>query len=113
MDGVNEPMQTVLTDAESEALIERIARWATSLEIGGIVAFLLEVNRPVAPLTGNTCIAFGSFAQGLIPFPVHALGLLLQDDRSVLRLRERILKLQREEPAHAVPPEGALGVGKT
>ena len=106
-------MQTVLTTEERDALIERLARWAVKLDIGGRVAFLLEVNRPIAPLTGNACIAMGSFIQGWAPLSVPALGLLLQDDQAVVRLRERIVQLQRGASAEAPGPGGTLVARKT
>ncbi len=91
-------MQTVLTDEEIGSLTERIARWAVSLRIGSLLAFLLEINRPVAPISGNLCIAVSPIANGLMPLPLHSLGLLLQDDKAVIALRDRILQLEREAP---------------
>ena len=87
-------MITELTAAERDALIERIAQWAVSLDIGGIVAFMLEINRPVAPLSGNTCVAAGSMLDGIAPVSMNALGVLLQDDAAVVRLCGRIRELQ-------------------
>jgi len=89
-------MQTVLTNEEAGALTERIARWAVSLKIGSLVAFLLEINRPLAPISGNLCIAFSPLASSLTPIPLHALGLLMQDDKAVAGLCDRIRQLERE-----------------
>jgi hypothetical protein len=89
-------MQTVLTHEQTDALVERLARWAASLGIGSLVAFMLEVNRPVAPLTGNACIALGTFADGISPIPLHALGLLLQDRPALERLCNRLRELEAE-----------------
>lgn len=91
-------MKTALTPTESNELTERIARWAVSLKIGSFVAFLLEINRPIAPLSGNMFIATDTFATGLSPVSFHAIGLLLQDATAVDRLRERILQLEEESP---------------
>jgi hypothetical protein len=96
-------MQTQLTDVESEALVERIARWAVALKIGSFVAFMLEINRPVAPLSGNACIAVAPIANGLTPVPLNALGLLLQDDGAVVRLCKRIRDLEQETKEDAAP----------
>ena len=87
-------MKTELTELEKGELTERIARWAVSLKIGGLMAFLLETNRPVAPLSGNFCISVGTMFDGLTPFSINALGVFLQDDKAVCSLRDRILKLQ-------------------
>jgi hypothetical protein len=87
-------VKLTLSDAEAQALVERIARWAVSLRIGSLVAFLLEVNRPVGPLTANACMAVAPLAAGLIPLPLHALGLLLQDDAAVQRLCARLRQLE-------------------
>jgi hypothetical protein len=89
-------MQTELTDRERDALVERIARWAASLKIGGLIAFMLEINRPVAPLSGNACIAVAPMLGGAAPIPLNALGVLLQDDAAVMRLCERIRQLERD-----------------
>lgn len=104
-------MQTELTVAEKDALTERIARWAVSLKIGRLVAFMLEVNRPVAPLSGNLCIAVGPVFEGLAPFSINATGLFLQDDKAVCRLRDRILELEEESgKGGAGPGEGKKNV---
>ena len=92
-------MQTQLADGERDALVERIARWAVTLKIGGFVAFMLEINRPVAPLSGNACIAVAPIASGLTTVPLNALGVLLQDDASVVRLCKRIRELEQETTA--------------
>lgn len=91
-------MKTELTNLEKNELTERIARWAVSLKIGGLVAFLLETNRPIAPLSANVCIGVGPMLDGFAPFSIGALGLFLQDDQAVCGLRDRILKLQDEAP---------------
>jgi len=91
-------MQTELTPEQVEHHIGQLAHWAASLRIGTLVAFLLEINRPLAPLTANACIAFGPLASGLLPLPLHNLGLLLNDDAAVRRLCARI----REE--ESIPP---------
>lgn len=85
-----------LTNGERDALVERIARWAVTLKIGGFVAFMLGINRPVAPLSGNACIAVAPIMNGLAPVPLNALGLLLQDDAAVVRLCKRIRELEQE-----------------
>lgn len=87
-------MKTELTDLEKGELTERIARWAVSLKIGGLMGFLLETNRPVAPLSANFCISVGTMFDGLTPFSINALGVFLQDDQAVCRLRDRIVELQ-------------------
>lgn len=100
-------MKTELSTCETAELTERIARWAVSLKIGGLVAFLLETNRPVAPLSGNVCIAVGPMFDWLMPFSVNSIGLFLQDDKAVCRLRDRILQLQEDAGAGGKVSEGA------
>ncbi len=89
-------MQTTLSEAERAALIERIARWAVRYGLGAIVAFLFEINRPLGLLTGQTCIACAPLINAGFPWPVHQLGLLLQDNAAIRQLQARM-----EELAHA------------
>jgi len=89
-------MQMTLSDVERTALIERIARWAVTHGLGAIVAFLLEINRPIGLLTGQTCIACAPLINAGFPWPVHQLGLLLQDSTAIRQLQARM-----EELAHA------------
>ena len=93
-------VKTELTKTEHDALVDRIARWAVRLGIGPMVVFLLECNRPIAPLTGNTCIAIGPLAQPLLPVPLREIGLLLLDPCTSGDVRRRIEVLEsREVPA--------------
>ncbi len=89
-------LPTTLTDKQREELIGLIAGWSVKYGIGSIVSFLLEVNRPVAPITGNVCIGFGPMVSILFPIPVHSLGLLLQEDDSVKELQKRIEELGKK-----------------
>jgi hypothetical protein len=89
-------LQMNLSEAERAALIERIARWATAYGLGAIVSFLLEINRPLGVLSGQMCIACAPLINAGFPWPVHQLGLLLQDGVAVRQLQQRI-----EELAHA------------
>jgi hypothetical protein len=88
--------ETQLTEKERDELIDQIAEWAVKYGLGTIVAFLVEVNRPIAPITGNLCIGFGSMISMLIPVPVYKIGLLLQEDANVKLLQKRIEELTRE-----------------
>jgi hypothetical protein len=93
-------MITSLTSERTTILCEQLAQWAVSLRIGTPLAFLLEVNRPLAPLSANACIAAAPLAAGLLP--LHDLGLLLQDNAAITRVCARIRQLEREQPSHAV-----------
>jgi hypothetical protein len=93
-------MITSLTSERTEALCAQLAQWAVSLRVGALLAFLLEVNRPLAPLSANACIAAAPLATGLLP--LHDLGLLLQDDAAIARVCACIRQLEREHPPHAV-----------
>jgi hypothetical protein len=87
-------VKTELTSPEREELIEQVARWATGLGIGALVVFLLECNRPVAPLTGNALIALGPMLGALPPIPLDSVGLLLMEDGVVDQLRRRVTELE-------------------
>jgi len=88
--------ETTLTDEERDKLISQIAQWSVQYGLGTIIAFLVEVNRPIAPITGNLCIGFGSMISMLVPIPVYKIGLLLQEDANVKLLQKRIEELTRE-----------------
>ena len=88
--------ETTLTDEERDKLISQIAQWSVRYGLGTIIAFLVEVNRPIAPITGNLCIGFGSMISMLVPIPVYKIGLLLQEDANVKLLQKRIEELTRE-----------------
>jgi hypothetical protein len=88
--------ETHLTDKERNELIDQIAQWSVKFGLGTIIAFLVEVNRPIAPITGNLCIGFGSMISILVPIPVYKIGLLLQEDTNVKLLQKRIEELTRE-----------------
>ncbi len=88
--------ETTLTDEERDKLINQIAHWSVQYGLGTIIAFLVEVNRPIAPITGNLCIGFGSMISMLVPIPVYKIGLLLQEDANVKLLQKRIEELTRE-----------------
>lgn len=90
-------VKTELTIQEREALIDRLARWANELGIGPLIIFLLECNRPVAPLTGNLLIAIGPMLGMALPIPINNIGLLLMDDDSVSQLRQRLAEQDRKE----------------
>jgi hypothetical protein len=94
-------MQVVLGEHERDALIETVAEWSVRCGLGAIVSFLLECNRPVAPLTGQACIACAPLINAGFPWPVHNFGLLLQDGAAVARLQRRIEELTHESD-HAV-----------
>jgi hypothetical protein len=79
-----------------QALAARLSRWAFEWRIAPLVAFLLEINRPLAPLSANAVVAFGPLLGGLAPLPVDDLVLLLQDDAAI---RELCLQLRRGTPA--------------
>jgi len=89
-------LETQLTDKERDDLIDQIAQWSVKLGLGTVIAFLVEVNRPIAPITGNLCIGFGSMISMLVPIPVYKIGLLLQEDSNVKLLQKRIEELTRE-----------------
>lgn len=91
---------TTLSPEETARLTDQIARWAVSLRIGAWVAFLLEVNRPLAPFSASACIAIAPLLAGLLPIPLHQLGMLLQDNGAVARVCDRIRHLEREAVAH-------------
>ena len=86
-------MKTELTKTEQNDLIERIAQWSVKIGIGSMLSFILEVNRPMCPLTGNAIIAFAPFMNAVIPFPFHMFGILIQDDSAVKKLQKRIEEL--------------------
>ena len=92
-------MKTELTSEETNALTERLARWAVSMKVGGLIAFMLEVNRPIAPLSANFCIAVGPMFDSVAPVSINTIGVFLQDDKAVCRLRDRIVELEREPRA--------------
>ena len=83
-------VKTELTREETDALVDRIADWAAALGIGPLVSVLLEMNRPVCSITGNVLIAGAPIAATLAPWPLHPLGLLLQDSEAVARLQDRL-----------------------
>ncbi len=83
-------VKTCLSNEERTALVERIAGWSLRLGIAPMVVFLVECNRPLAPLTANMLIGAGSLAETLLPLPLRDLGLLLLDDDVAAALRKRI-----------------------
>ncbi len=87
-------VKTQLSGAERDALVERIATWAVESGIGSLVVFLLEINRPIASLSGNLCIAGASLARTVLPFPFEDMGLLLMEPENAAIVRERIEHLQ-------------------
>ena len=99
-------IKTALTIDQQEQLIERIARWATGLGIGTLVSALLEINRPAAPLTANMLIAVAPLVGPLVPLPLHDLGLLLQEDGAVARIRRRIAQLKEAKSARDAAGQG-------
>ena len=87
-------VKTELTPQERDELVERIARWATGLGIGALIVFLLECNRPIAPLTGNACVAVGPMLGSVLPVPLDHVGLLLMENGAVEQLRRRVAELE-------------------
>ena len=87
-------VKTELTHAEREALLDRIAKWAVRLGIAPMVTFLLECNRPVAPLSANAVIAVGPMMQPLLPVPMPETGLLLLDPDIASEVRRRVAALE-------------------
>ena len=92
-------VKTELTDSEREALLDRIANWAVRLGIAPMVTFLLECNRPVAPLSANVVIAIGPMMQPLLPLPMPEIGLLLLDPDLAREVRRRVTVLEGLEAA--------------
>jgi hypothetical protein len=86
-------MNTELTQEERETLVDALATWAVRLGIEEIVAFLLEVNRPVGVLSGNALIAADPLLRPVLPFSPHNAGLLLQESGLNDAFRARVREI--------------------
>jgi len=84
-------MQTLLSQKEKETLIEETANWLVKYDLATIAVFILEINRPIAPITGNLTIALAPIIRPLLKdLPCHQLGILLQEDEHIKWLIKKI-----------------------
>lgn len=90
-------MKMSLTIPEQEQLTDRIAGWATDNHVGRLVAFAMDCLRPAAPLWGNFLIAAAPLVNPLSPISVHDLGLLMQEDGGIRKIRDRIEQLVQDQ----------------
>lgn len=94
---MNELWAEELGEEEIDRLVERLASEIARRGMEAPAVFFLEMQKPIANVSGHAAIAFSPF---LIPFfgfdAVNDYSRLLRDRRCVDRLIDRIVAMQAE-----------------
>ena len=84
-------MQTTLSEEEAKILMNETVDFLMKYNLASIALLFIEINRPIAPITGNLSIALAPVFRPLFNrLPLHQLGILIQEDKYSNELIEMI-----------------------